>query len=113
MAFCAEQEPLNCAWFWRIGLRGDLADNSGTITELPGRTGEMSTDLSTMYVEEVCLWRLECPVEAARLGFTCVNLNAVCHGLEQHRGSLRGCDGRLVSFSDKGAFADQYARHHN
>jgi hypothetical protein len=46
---------LNCVWFWRIGLRDDLADDRGTIAELPGRTAEMSADLPTLLVEEIRL----------------------------------------------------------
>ena len=57
MTLGAEQQPLNCVWFWRIGLRDDLADDRGTIVELPDRTAEMSADLPTLLVEEIASGR--------------------------------------------------------
>jgi hypothetical protein len=89
---------LNCALFWCISRRGNLANNRGAIVELPGRAGEVSADLPTRLIEKVCF---EYPVEAAVLRFTGVNLDAVCRSLEQKCGALRRSYFRLVSMNGK------------
>jgi len=59
MALRAEQEPLNCVRFRCIGLFDHLADDRGTIAELPGRTAEVSADLPTLLIKEIRLRPLE------------------------------------------------------
>src|ERR1700730_8337828 len=90
LGFGAQQEPLNCIFLRRVGLRNNLADDRGTIGHLPGRTGEMSADLPALLVEEICLRTREGPLEEAAFSFARIDLNAVCHDLEQPRGALRG-----------------------
>src|ERR1700730_3005053 len=90
MGFGAQQEPLNCIFLRRIGLRDNLADDRRTIGHLPGRTGEVSADLPPLLVEEICLRTREGPLEEASFSFAGIDLNAVCHDLEQRRGALRG-----------------------
>jgi hypothetical protein len=55
MALGTQQEPLNRARIWRIGLRDDLADHLGTIGQLPAWTGKVSTDLPALLIEEIGL----------------------------------------------------------
>src|SRR3984893_12529388 len=90
MGFGAQQEPLNCIFLRRIGLRDNLADDRRTIGHLPGRTGEVSADLPPLLVEEICLRTREGPLEEASFSFAGIDLNAVCHDLKQPRGALRG-----------------------
>src|ERR1700756_3793218 len=101
MGFGTQQEPLNCVFLRRIGLRNDLADDRGPIGHLPGRTGEVSADLPALLVEEICLRRREGPLEDASFSFAGIDLNAVCNDLEQRRGTLRGRYPGLVSIDEK------------
>jgi len=48
MALGAQQQPLNCPGFCRIGLYDDLADDFRTIVDFPGRLGEVCADLPTL-----------------------------------------------------------------
>src|SRR3984893_4212374 len=97
MGFGAKQEPLNCIFLSRVGLRNNLADDRGAIGHLPGRTGEVSADLPPLLVEEICLRRRESQLEESAFSFAGIDLDAVRHDLEQRRGALRGCYPGLVS----------------
>jgi len=44
---------LNCAWFRRIGLGDDLADDIRAVIELPGRPGKVCADLPALLVKEI------------------------------------------------------------
>src|SRR5580704_19396453 len=105
MGFGAQQEPLNGTFLRRVGLPNDLADDRGTIGHLPGRTGEVSADLAALLVEEICLRRREGPLEEAAFSFAGIDLDAVCHDLEQRRGALRGRYPGLIGIDEKAAHA--------
>src|SRR5438105_9881837 len=94
-------------------FRNNLADDRGTIGYPPGRTGEVSADLPPLLVEEICLRRLERPLEEAAFSFAGIDLDAVCHDLEQRRGTLRGRHPGLVSIDEKAAHADQNSHPHS
>jgi hypothetical protein len=61
MAFRPQQQPGDRVLGRRVGAGGDLADDGGAVTRLPGRAGEMRPDLAAIAVEESGLGRFDDP----------------------------------------------------